>query len=60
MAEDEQQCVACQKLHQAAAWYARKGLRGGREYLCGAEYDRYPDKVGWVQVFPPEGTTRTH
>jgi hypothetical protein len=58
MTEDEHKCVACKTTHQAAAWYARKGPVGWREYLCGAEYRQYQDKIGWVQVFPPESTTR--
>jgi hypothetical protein len=60
MAEDERRCVACGETHQAAAWYARKGPTGMREYLCGAEYRTYPDKIGWVQVFPLDATTRAN
>jgi len=50
--EDQHKCVQCKATHQAAAWYARRGPRTGREYLCGAEYGTYQDKTGWVQVFP--------
>jgi len=46
MAEDGQQCVACQKPHQAAAWYARKGLRGGREYLAAANTSVVRNTIG--------------
>jgi len=52
MVEDEHKCVACRATHQAAAWYARKSPQGVREYLCRAEYDRYPDKARWIQEFP--------
>src|SRR5262249_41088787 len=58
MAEDEQTCVACEATHRAAAWFARKRLDGGRDYLGGAKYDRHPDRVGWVQVSPQKKTPR--
>ena len=58
MAEEEHKCVACKTTHQAAAWYARKGPGWARQYLCGAEFRQYQDKIGWVQVFPPEPTTK--
>ena len=52
MAEDERQCVVCQDIHAAAAWYERIAADGKREYVCGVEYWKARDKVGWVQVFP--------
>jgi CheY-like chemotaxis protein len=58
MAEDERRCVACGETHQAAAWYAWKRVGTGLEYLCGAEYCQYPNKVGWLQVFPNGRSTR--
>jgi hypothetical protein len=58
MTADEHRCVACEETHQAAAWYTRMGPARRREHLCGAEYGAYGDKIGWVQVFPPEPTRR--
>lgn len=51
MGEDERRCVAHGYDHQAAAWWSRI-VDGGREYVCGAEYDKLTDRAGWRQDFP--------
>lgn len=51
----EHKCIECKTVHDAAFWYYRQhagGSRARREYLCGEQYSRLSEKVGWLALEP--------
>jgi hypothetical protein len=52
----EHDCVGCKEAHGASVWYYRRVVdTGGREYLCGEEFNALTleDKLGWLALESP-------